>query len=218
MKNLITSTIIILLAYSPISLASPDQASADRLQRLQSENSLVRRDVSRELYGSGQQDEEALNAIASLLDEQLSEITSKKDPRADEAAWHTKALAASGNMDYLPLIERAIKSPVRSIARHGRGAQETLMATARTGKPMMLHNNIRIISETQAEKCKYVAQNTCKTGRSADACIEDHKVNAVRAGGDSMHILNSSHQSGALTLFGGSVTMVASYYDCRNNL
>jgi hypothetical protein len=187
------------------------------IERLQSGDSNARRQVSRDVYGTGRSAPALWDAIAAYLDAGMPGLQ-RKDDRGDEFAWHTKALAASGDLKYRPLIERATQHQNETLAGHAARALVTLDEQAAKGRPLLTQDKIRVLSETEAATCTYITQRTCETRKDMDACMESHRRDAFNAGADSMLILNASGKSGGMLgqnfLGLGMGIMTASYYRC----
>jgi hypothetical protein len=203
-------------------IAHADSASAERMRRLSSNDIYERKQVASDIYGSGARDHAVEAAMVETLERLLPTIE-KKDPRTDELAWYIKVLASTGDMAYMPLIERAIASPVRHIRGHAEDAKWTLIETAEIGRPLMYAENVQILLESEAAQCKKVKQEICQDrGGGVDDCIEEHRYGVVAAGGDSMLLVSSVGAPGRPLLLQGVMSMfdmstvVANYYDCRN--
>lgn len=180
-------------------------------QRLASPSSEVRRSVSSDLYGAGVVDKVTLDAIAELVAELLPTVTTE-DERADEIAWHLKALGASGDAKYRPLIEQAEASSSKHVARYAQSALETLAVTSKTGFPLLTRDKVRQITDRQAEDCVYIRNQECATVRSSNACVSELKYQSMEAGGDSIMLMTSEGR-GLL----GRVRVSADLYNCRGN-
>src|SRR5262245_13991050 len=99
-----------------------------RLERLSSLHTDIRNSLTSDRYGSGVLDKEALAAIAKLVESELGSVQ-RNDERIDEISWHLKALAASGDMSYMSVIDKGIASAIRKISGHAKEAKETLLQT-----------------------------------------------------------------------------------------
>lgn len=183
------------------------------IERLNSNSIEVRTQASQEAFGAGIKSDALYQKIESVAEAGLKGMD-KNSPRSNEIAWHIKALAGSGDIKYLPLIERASQSGVRSLARHAKDAKEILAESSARGAPYLLYTKVPILTEKQAERCNYVAQRTCKTSRSAEKCIAQHQSNAVAVGANAVVLLHSSSHSVGFGPFGGDTTMIANYYGC----
>lgn len=197
-------------AYSQ-AIRSPEKL----IERLYSSSSAQRRAASEEIFGAGIESPELYAVLATILD--TDGMSAKKgDPREDEFAWHAKALASSGDEQYLPLLQRLVTSPARGLAKHSKKAIDILERAASEGRPYLEYTKVMMITEKQAEACEYVDQHLCKTGRSPDKCIDSHKDNAAKRGANAVVLLVASSATGGLSLLGGSTTMVANYYSCKS--
>ncbi|KGM55994.1 hypothetical protein N800_10230 [Lysobacter daejeonensis GH1-9] len=189
--------------------------SVDNLiARLQSQSVAERTRASQDIFGAGINSKALYAEVAKRIGEVLPTVT-KDSPKVDELAWHAKAIGTSGDMAYMPLLEQLSRSDIRGIARHAKGAQETLREAAEAGTAYLDYTKVMVLTEKQAEGCRYVAQRSCETSRSADKCVDSHKDNAVEAGANAIMLLMTSSQSGALfSVFGSDTTMLANYYAC----
>lgn len=103
--------------------------SSSSMERLKASERIfyARFDPPRFLYvGSG-----VYEVVAAVIRNQLPTL-SRKTPRKqqEEIAWHSKALAASGNLDYIPLLEELSNSPASKVARYGKSSKKLLLETA----------------------------------------------------------------------------------------
>lgn len=210
-----TWIVLACLACAPLTLRAQDTRGSDTLvTRLKSPSSEARTRAAEDIYGAGIESAAVYEQLAANLRTGMEGLT-KSSPQLEEMAWSVKALGSSGDLQYMPLIDAAIASDIGYLARHARGAKETLQEAAATGKPYLTYTKVRLITERQAESCQYVSESSCQTARAPEKCIESHKAKAVEAGANSVMVLFSSSQSGGLTLWGASTTMPASYYLCR---
>jgi len=180
-------------------------------QRLMSPSSEVRKSVSSDFYGSGVADQTITDAIAKLVAEQLPTVT-HDDDRSDEIAWHLKALGASGNAEYRPLIEQALASPNPKVSGYAKTALKTLDFTSKTGFPLLTRDKVRQITDRQGESCAYIRNYECSSMRGNDTCMGEFRYQAIEAGGDSF-MLMANDGRGWL----GRVRMTADLYNCRGN-
>ncbi len=181
------------------------------IQRLASPSSEVRKSASSDLYGSGVADKVTIAAIAELVAKQLPTVTAK-DERADEIAWHLKALGASGDAQYRPLMEQALTSQSLDVAEYAKSALETLNLTSKTGFPLLMRDKVRQITDRQAESCVYIRNHECASMRGNDACLSELKYQAIEAGGDSFMLMTTQGRG-----WMGKVRMTADLYNCRGN-
>ena len=180
-------------------------------QRLASPSSEVRKSVSSDLYGTGVTDKVTITAIAELVAKQLPTVT-PEDERADEISWHLKALAASGDAQYRPLIEQAVTSPSEQVARYAKTALDMLDLTSKSGFPLLIRDKVRQITDRQAETCVYIRDQECASLRGNDTCLSELKYQAIEAGGDSIMLMTTEGRG-----WSGRVRMTADLYNCRGN-
>jgi len=175
----------------------------------------VRREASSQIFGSGLDNARLNEQLAGIIGDAIGGLD-KNSPRIDEIAWHVKALAASGDAKYLPLLSDLSNSNIRKLARHATDAKEVMEAAIASGRPYLHYSKVRVITEKQSEACEFVVQQTCETSRAADKCVDSHKDNAASAGANAIMLLLTSSQSSGLAAlpFGGSTTMLANYYKC----
>ena len=186
-----------------------------RIQQLQSDSIERRSLASQDIFGAGLDDKALYQQVAATLEAGLVGLT-KDSERVDELAWHAKALGSSGDMAYMPLLERAGRSGIRHLVKHAGDAKEILIEAAAAGHPYMEWEKVTMLTEKQAEGCLLIKQQTCDTSRSADVCVEDHKTKAIEVGANAIMLLMTNSQSGALVSWlGSNTTMVANYYDCK---
>lgn len=207
---------LVLLALASVGTAHAQaMPSVDNLiARVQSQSVAERTRASQDIYGAGINSKALYSAVAKQIEAVLPTVT-KDSPKVDEVAWHAKALGTSGDVTYLPLLEKLSRSEIRGIARHAKGAIETLREAADAGTAYLDYTKVVVLTEKQAEGCRYIAQRSCETSRSADKCVDSHKDNAVEAGANAIMLLMTSSQSGALfSVFGSDTTMLANYYSC----
>lgn len=212
MKRLMALACFALMA--PTTFAQPSVSTEALMSRLASGSIEQRTAAAQDIFGSGLDDKAIYDRLATNIQTGLVGLT-KASPQLEEMAWSAKALSSSGDMSYLPIIETLANSDISYLARHAKAAKKMLEETAARGKPFLAYSKVRVISDRQAEACQYVSQNTCTTSRSPEKCIESHQANAVDAGANSIVMLLSSSQSGGLSPWGASTTMMASYYLCK---
>ncbi|HPW12021.1 MAG TPA: hypothetical protein PK399_02455 [Thermomonas sp.] len=203
-------------------------ASKDRArhltEQLQSSSMAARMEASRQIFGSGINDKGLNDLLASIIGSALPSLD-KDSPRVEELAWHVKALSASGDETYMPVILLAAQSPVKKLARHAKDAKAILEKQSAEGRPYLIPTKVAVITETQAENCAYVDQQMCKTGRGAEKCIEWHQTGAASRGANAVMLLNSNTKVGPATVIpigssayvsqASKTTMMASYYLCQ---
>lgn len=187
-------------------------ASSTRMTMLQSDSIEDRRTASMDIYGAGLDDKQIYQRVAELLEGGLPDV-GKDSPRLDELAWHAKVLGGSGDVTYLPLLERVGQSNVRSLSRHAKSAIEVLREQAKAGRPYMDYEKVLLITEMQAERCRLIKQDTCASIRSAKACMANQKESVVEAGGNAIMYLATSSGHGLPWPFAGG-SIIANFYAC----
>lgn len=182
------------------------------LQRLASADITTRESVSYDLYGSSENLDEVLQAIAVLVQTELPAME-PKDDRQREVAWHLKTLGASGKAQYKPLIEQGLSSQNRYVAAYAQEAMRALDLTSKTGFPLLLRSKVRVLNALEAQDCLLVRQQPeCSSMRGADQCKVELGYQTMEAGGDAFLPVNSS---GRGWLMKASVT--ADIYLCKGN-
>lgn len=169
-----------------------------------------RADIAQYMFGAGSSDRSFYKALAASVEAQLPTLT-RRDERISEIGWSIKTLGGSGDETYLPLIERAARSSVRAVAADGEEARDVLLEAKKTGRPFLLPEKVRILTESQADGCEYLTQATCEARQGADACMDDHRQDVITEGGNAILVVDTS-AGGA---FFRSTTVIANYYDCR---
>jgi hypothetical protein len=115
-----------------------ERTDVSLIKLLQSPSPEVRTKASKSIYYAKFDDarfmivgEQVYEAVATAIRNQLATLN-KESPRQqqEEVAWHAEALAASGNLDYMPLLDELSRSPVRKVARHAKKAKKLLAKTA----------------------------------------------------------------------------------------
>lgn len=208
------SRVLCFLAIMVISATAVAQSvsTASRIQQLHSDSTDTRSRASQNIFGAGLTDPVLYQELAAILADGLDGIT-KDSERLDELAWHAKALGGSGDMTYMPLLDRMIQTGIRHLVKHAKDAKEILAEAAETGQPYMDWEKVMIITEKQADSCRLISQNTCSN--LDDDCLADHKINAIEAGGDAVMVVMTSGGDSAFFGIFSSSTVVANYYDCR---
>lgn len=204
MNKIFALTFVVLLA------ASGAGHAQDYLSRLSSTDTNIRRGASEDFYGSGNPSKEITHKIAGLLDAELSEVT-KQDDRIDEVQAHLQALGGSGDNAYLPILQKAVSSPIRAIARYGRSAIEELNETSESGHPLLLPEKVILLTESQAGSCKYLKQYTCEAHGDIEECLDEQREQAVENAANALMVLNQN-ESG-FGIFSKS-SVVANFYSC----
>ncbi|WP_460709322.1 hypothetical protein [Lysobacter terrae] len=198
----------LLLATSGVANA---QSQSDALS---SPSSDVRRQFSEDVYGSGIANKAVYGAIATLVRAQLQSLE-KGDPRVDEVDWHLLALGSSGDKTYLPLLQEATTSKVRSVVRHAREAIEVLSEANEAGRPLLLPEKVLVISEGQSAQCRQLRQYVCEAHGNIAECLDEIRDVAVEGGANSFMVLNQSNSG--FGLFQSS-QVVANLYACPRQL
>ncbi|MEO7917495.1 MAG: hypothetical protein ABIR16_07605 [Dokdonella sp.] len=170
--------------------------------------------AAKEITGAGMKSEEMYDQLATNLEDGLSGLD-KMSPRVQELAWTVKALASSGSLKYMELVERTAVSGVSSLERHALAAKEILAESSAKGRPYLETAKVPILTESQAANCEMIRQGNCRTSRSADKCITKHKTQAVQLGGNAIVIMHSDSRTIGFGPFGGDSSMIANYYWCE---
>jgi hypothetical protein len=182
------------------------------LQRLASADIATRESVSYDLYGAGENIDEVLEAIASLVKTELPDLK-PKDDRQREVAWHLKALGASGETQYKPLIEEALKNQNEYVAEYAKEAMRALDLTSKTGYPLLLRSKVRMINVLEAQNCVLVRpQQECSSMRGLDQCKVELGYQTMEAGGDAFLPVSSSGRGWLM-----KASVVADIYLCKGN-
>lgn len=167
--------------------------------------------AARGIYGTGRSDPDAYARLARWLAEGLDAPRPPRDA-VDALVWSVRALGASGDASYMPLIERAAASPVRAIAREARDAREVLHRTAARGAPLVLPEHVRTVTQAEADGCRYLRTHMCRGGEDADECLDEHRALVAEAGGNAVLVLTRVGNAGFAQYDTGS--MVAKHYRC----
>jgi hypothetical protein len=187
------------------------QSVQSLIEQLQSTSPEVRIKASQYIYGGGIENAELYAAVADAIEKQSA--TLYKNPSKvvrQEVSWHAKALASSGNMDYMPLLDKLSKSSSRSISKHANNSKTILAEAASAGGAYLEYRKVRIITASQAKECEYISQQNCSTLRSLDKCIDKHKAQALRVGANSIMVVYDDNDH--LLWKSG---MMADYYKCN---
>ena len=117
-----------------VSLSGADIRVESLFLQLQSPLQWVRTNASKSIYSVRIDNAELYEAVAIAIKMQLA-ILDKKSPSElqQEVAWHTKALATSGNLDYMPLLDELSRSTARTVAKHAKKSKK-LLAKSTNGK------------------------------------------------------------------------------------
>jgi len=93
---------LVMLATSLNASAQAPQSIESLIMKLQSTSPEVRTSASRYIYGAGIDNAELYVAVANAIEVKIASLD--KDSSSllqQEVSWHTKALASSGDKDYL---------------------------------------------------------------------------------------------------------------------
>lgn len=178
------------------------------LVRLQSTSIDTRIAAAQDVFGGGFASPKLYTRIAGHVELGLVDLR-QTTAHANELAWLTKALASSGDMRYLPLIERVERAGYRRLAGHAIEAKRVLFRAAELGRPYLLASKVPLISEEQARRCEWLAQENCQTRRSDAQCAAHHQSRAVLIGGNAVQLLHSTSRSMHL-----QSTQLANLYQC----
>lgn len=211
-KNLVF--LVLALAVAPSALAQFGDRSSMLIERLSAPSMEGRTLAAMDVYGAGIDSPELYAKLAELIEEILVVLPDSGE-RATELAWHTKALGTSGDLQFLPLIERVESARRGRLAHHARDAKKVLVQAAENGRPYLDYTKVPLITEAQATQCQLVKQENCQTSRSAEKCVAHHQNNAVLHGGNAIMILHATSRTIGLGPFGGDSSMVANYYRCQ---
>ena len=215
MKYLILCGLVVMA----VALNATAQSVQSLMEQLQSTSPEVRIKASQYIYGGGIESAELYAAVADAIEKQSATIY--KNPSKlvrQEVSWHAKALASSGNMDYMPLLDKLSKSSSRSISKHANKSKVLLAEAATAGGAYLEYRKVRIITANQAKECEYMRQQDCSTIRSLEKCIEKHKAQALQVGANSIMVVYDDNDHLSIWKSG----MMADYYKCSapqmNNL
>jgi hypothetical protein len=204
---------LILLGLVAISLSSgayaqSERSSASLIGQLGSAASQDRTEASRYIYGAGIDDAEVYKAVAAAIEISSSTLNRESpNTQQQEVAWHAKALASSGNAEYLPILEELSESSAKSVARHAKKSVALLERTVSNGVPYLDPQKVTEIFEGQRANCELVDQVTCSTSFRMEKCRNWHKEKAAAKGANAIMLLRED---------GGAFrrTNVANYFKC----
>lgn len=169
-----------------------DLNSAARLQAMSSSSPEVRMRAADELIGSGITDKPSTDAMAALLKSELP-IVNGRGILLDEVDKLFVALASSGDPDYVPIFQEALKHPYSRIQKYARSALKTHAEAQKFGRPILYADKVLLITERQSEQCRLIKQETCEDrGGSIEGCLSEIKETTVDVGGDSIMLLQQS--------------------------
>lgn len=201
--------LVTLMAFAPITAwAQIDPRVEVLLARLQSSSIDTRIAAAQDVFGGGFASVEIYDRIADRIELGLVELR-RSTAHANELAWHTKALASSGDMRHLPLIERVERAGYGRLAKHAIEAKRVLFHAAERGRPYLQAHKVPLINQEQAQRCEWLAQENCQTRRSEGHCAAHHKGRAVLIGGNAVELLHSTSRSTYIQW-----TRVANLYRC----
>lgn len=201
--------ILLLLLWLPaLAFGRSDPRVEALLQRLQSTNADTRIEAAQAIHGGGFASPELYAALAERIERGLPELPRARHT-ANELAWYTKALASSGDLRYLPLIERVEHTGLRRLAGHAAEARQLLVRAADRGSPFLLPGKVPLITAQTAARCQRLAQESCHSRASEARCASHQQHRAVLLGGNAVEMLPSSSRSPYLQW-----TRLANLYRC----
>lgn len=196
------------VAVAQVATTQTDPRVETVLARLQSTSISTRIAAAQDVVGGGFSSPELYAALAARIEHGLAELQ-RTDRHANELAWHTKALASSGDLRYLPLIERVETAGNRRLAGHAYEAKRVLFQAADSGRPYLLPSKVPLINDEQATRCELLAQENCQTRRPEGSCVVHHQNRAILVGGNAIQLMHATSRS---TLIHS--TRVANLYRC----
>jgi hypothetical protein len=204
---------LILLGLVAISLSSganaqSERSSASLIDQLGSAPPQDRTEASRYIYGRGIDDVDVYKAVARAIETSSSTLSPESpSTQQQEVAWHAKALASSGNAEYMPILEELSESPAKTVAKHAKKSTALLQKTVSNGVPYLDPRNVTEIFEGQRANCELIDQVTCSTSFRMEKCRNWHKDKAAAKGANAIMLLRED--GGALRR-----TNVANYFKC----
>jgi hypothetical protein len=197
------------VAVAQVSMAQLDPRVEALLARLQSTSINTRIAAAQDVFGGGFASPELYAKLAERIEQGLAELQGP-DRHANELAWQTKALASSGDVRYLPLIERVENAGHRRLAGHAHEAKQVLFRAVESGRPYLLPLKVPLISDAQAQQCELLAQENCQTRRPVGSCVVHHQNRAILVGGNAIQLMHSTSRSTRI-----QETRLANLYRCR---
>ena len=199
-----------LMLFAPVvAVGQVDPRVEVLLARLQSTSIDTRIAAAQDVYGGGFASPELYLELAERIEQGLAKLQGSRRT-SNELAWHTKALASSGDLRYLPLIERVEHTGYRGLVGHAQEAKRILFSAAERGRPYLQRAKVPLIGEEQASRCELLAQENCQTRRTEGQCVVHHQNRAMLVGGNAIQLLYSTSRSTYL-----NSTRVANLYRCR---
>jgi hypothetical protein len=197
------------VAVAQVSMAQLDPRVEALLARLQSTSINTRIAAAQDVFGGGFASPELYAKLAERIEQGLAELQGP-DRHANELAWQTEALASSGDVRYLPLIERVENAGHRRVAGQAHEAKQVLFRAAESGRPYLLPLKVPLISDAQAQQCELLAQENCQTRRPVGSCVVHHQNRAILVGGNAIQLMHSTSRSTRI-----QETRLANLYRCR---
>lgn len=112
----------------PLLAQAASPAGEQYIKRMVSGGPSSVRDVAKTLYNTGNREQEVLDVLAEIM---LRDYRREDRTAADAVAWGAKALGASGNARYRPVLEEIInEAPNRKLRGHAEKALKGLPGKA----------------------------------------------------------------------------------------
>ncbi len=119
-------------SHKPLLAQAASPAGEQYIKRMVSGGPASVRDVAKTLYRNGNREQDVLDVLAEIM---LRDYPREDRTAADAVAWGAKALGASGNARYRPVLEEiSDKAPGRSLRSHAKKALKSLPEQA-SGQP-----------------------------------------------------------------------------------
>ena len=114
-----------------IETSSRNPAIESLIEQLHSSSTQQRTMASKTIFTQSIHDVELYEEVATAIRNQLANLN-KKSPGTlqEEIAWHTKALATSGNEKYLPLLDELSNSAAKKVAKYAKESVKLLAESA----------------------------------------------------------------------------------------
>lgn len=167
--------------------------------------------AARAFYGRGRSDPALQAGIARALDEGLG-VERPSREAIDALVAYVRALGGTGDAAYRPIVERAMASRVRAIARAAREARDDLERSIAHGAPHILPEHVRLVEQVEADGCRYLRTAMCRGGESVDECLDEHRTTVAETGGNALLVLTRVENTGIAQYDTGS--MVGKHYRC----
>lgn len=114
-----------------IETSSRNPAIESLIAQLQSSSAQQRTMASQIIFNQRIHDVELFEEVATAIRNQLANLNKKSsDTLQEEVAWHAKALATSGNMEYMPLLDELSKSTAKKVAKYAKWSVNLLAESA----------------------------------------------------------------------------------------